>query len=186
MKTREILDIYYGPETKAHDAAETLIMHSGLVAKKAVEIARGMGLTEGSIKFVEEAAWLHDIGIHMTNAPDLGCHGIKPYILHGILGREILESHGLLAHALVCERHVGAGLTAEEIKDSGLPLPVREMLPRTMEEKIVCVADKFFRKSIADSEAELTVEDALAIVKRYGPGPSERFGRWLNELGLAG
>ncbi len=66
---------------------------------------------------------LHDIGIFLTNAPHIGCYGDKPYICHGYLGREILDKEGLPGHAMVCERHVGAGLTVTDIETGGSSPP---------------------------------------------------------------
>ena len=59
---------------------------------------------------------LHDIGIFLTHAPQIGCHGDKPYICHGYLGRELLEKEGFPRHAIVCETHVGVGLTIADIE----------------------------------------------------------------------
>jgi hypothetical protein len=59
----------------------------------------------------------------------------------------MLEDMGLTAEALICERHVGAGISADEICSRRLPLPNRNMLPVTIEEQIICYADKFFSKS---------------------------------------
>jgi uncharacterized protein len=50
--------------------------------------------------------------------------------------------------ARICERHTGSGLTAEEIVSGGLPLPERDFLPETLEEKIICLADKFFQNPV--------------------------------------
>ncbi len=50
--------------------------------------------------FIEEAALLHDIGVCQVHAPGLGLHGRHPYIMHGVLGREILEREGYPLHAL--------------------------------------------------------------------------------------
>jgi len=64
-------------------------------------------------------------------------HGIG----HGVVGGEIIRGLGLPeAVAKVAERHVGAGLTAEEA--AGFGLPRRNFVPITLEEKIVCYADK--------------------------------------------
>jgi uncharacterized protein len=49
----------------------------------------------------------------------LGCHGDRPYITHGIIGAELLGNEGLPGHALVCERHIGVGLSIEDIKSQG-------------------------------------------------------------------
>ena len=47
---------------------------------------------------------------------------------------------------LVSERHTGAGITLENIVANNLPLPKREMVPVTIEEIIICFADKFHSK----------------------------------------
>lgn len=123
--------------------------HSRLVANKAIAIAQTVARHRQpvDIAFVEEAALLHDIGIHLTAAPEIGCFGEHPYLMHGILGREILEREGLPRHALVCERHIGVGLSHEDIVNQGLPLPARDMLPLSIEEQIITYADLFFSKS---------------------------------------
>ena len=53
----------------------------------------------------------------------------------------------LEAYARICERHTGTGITAEEIRNQKLPVPERDYLPETPEEKLVCLADKFYSKS---------------------------------------
>lgn len=88
MNPIEIIRKYYNPESEAY---KFLIHHSRMVAKKAVEVAERVRHLKPDIKFIEEAAMLHDIGIFLTHAPQIGCHGDKPYICHGYLGREILE-----------------------------------------------------------------------------------------------
>ena len=186
MRIADILLRHYGPGSAGHEAAETLMRHSELVATRAEEIARSLGLGYEAVDFVREGAMLHDIGIYLTNAPALGCTGDEPYIRHGVLGKEILESHGLMRHAKVCENHVGAGLTTEEIKASALPLPERDMLPMSIEEKIICVADKFYRKKSENGHLELSLEEARTNIARYGQGPAARFDLWLSELKISG
>ena len=116
MDPNEILLKHYGPGTAAHGAYDVLIGHSELVAKRAADIARSLGLGRDSVSFIYESAMLHDIGICLTNAPALGCHGDEPYIRHGVLGRQLLEAEGLsLNHARICETHIGAGLTADDL-----------------------------------------------------------------------
>jgi len=97
--------------------------------------------------FVSEAAMLHDIGIFLCHAPEIFCFGTHQYIEHGYLGAEILRAENLPRHALVCERHTGAGISLESIIKNRLPLPHRDMQPVSIEEKLICYADKFFTKS---------------------------------------
>jgi uncharacterized protein len=152
-----------------------LIEHGTMVARKALEIARNLKQLHPDIVFIKEAAVLHDIGIILTDEPRLGCHGDKEYICHGYLGREILEEEGFPLHALVCERHIGTGLSILEIETRGLPLPKRDMLPLSLEEKIICYADKFYSKKVASIHAEKTLDEVLAEIRRFGDESFERF-----------
>lgn len=169
-----IISKYYEPGSTAY---KILVEHSRAVAQKSLEIARRLSYGRPDIEFVAEAAMLHDIGIFMTNGPDIGCHGDKPYICHGYMGRELLEKEGLPRHALVCERHVGVGITVQDIDSGGLPLPRRDMLPLTIEEKIICYADKFFSKRPGSPGEENLLEDVRNNIARYGRDKLKSFDR---------
>ena len=106
---------------------------------------------------------LHDIGIAQCDAPSIYCKGTEPYIRHGVIGRQILEEAGLPRHALVCERHTGSGITAEEIRERYMPLPCRDMLPISIEEKAICYADKFYSKS-GDPTRRKSLARAIASI----------------------
>ena len=142
MTACEILKKHFSASEQAY---RIVLEHSRLVADKALVIASSSRLPV-DLTFIEEAALLHDIGIVGVNSPRLDCHGQEPYIRHGIIGRKILESEGLPRHAMVCERHIGVGLTPEDISEQGLPLPLRHMTPVSDEEKIICLADLFYSK----------------------------------------
>jgi uncharacterized protein len=92
------------------------------------------------------------------------------------LGAELLVKAGYPRHALVCERHTGAGISLEQIVKDNLPLPHRSMLPVSLEEQVVCFADKFFSKNHPDTEK--TVEKALKSISRYGEDGIVRFKNW--------
>ncbi len=171
-----IIEQYYGHDT---DAARLLIKHSRQVADRAMEIARRKPQLKIDTDFAYEAAMLHDIGIFRTDAPEIFCHGSEPYIKHGILGRELLDGMELPRHALVCERHTGAGISVIDIREQQLPLPLRDMLPISIEEKLVCYADKFFSKSHPDRET--TYEQAHKKLHKYGNATVARF-EALHEL----
>ena len=144
MTYQKIIDKYYPVGTKCRGI---FIQHSRQVADKALEIARCCNL-DIPLDIVETAAMLHDIGIFLTNAPDIDCHGSEHYICHGILGAELLRKAGFDEEiARVAERHTGAGLTIDDIDRQQLPLPRKDYLPETMLEKLICYADKFFSKS---------------------------------------
>ena len=119
---------------------------------------------------------LHDIGIFRTRAPEIACEGTYPYICHGYLGRELLTAEGFPKHGLVCERHTGTGLSLETILSRNLPLPHRDMRPQSLEEKIVCFADKFFSKSQLGKEKP--VKKVRQSLSRHGRQQVELFDEW--------
>ncbi|MEJ2184061.1 MAG: HDIG domain-containing protein [Nitrospirota bacterium] len=175
MDPTAIIAKYYRSSPRAR---RLLVDHSEAVAAKALAVARHVAHLGPDLDFLREAALLHDVGILWTRAPLLGCRGERPYVVHGVLGRELLEREGLPRHALVAERHVGVGLSAEDVRRSGLPLPERDMLPVSLEEKIVCFADKFFSKD-GGSAREKPLEVVRASIARYGGEKLAVFDRWL-------
>ncbi len=173
MNPATIIDKYYLPGSEIHFI---LLKHSEQVKNKALEIASKHPELNLDAQFVAEAAMLHDIGIFKCNAPRIHCHGSHEYIEHGYLGAELLRAEGLERHALVCERHTGVGLSLEMIQKKQLPLPLRNMLPVTLEEKLICYADKFYSKTQLDEEHSL---DRITIyLKRYGESEVRRFNEW--------
>ena len=153
-----------------------LLTHSRSVADKALTIVDAHPELGADRQFVEEAAMLHDIGVFLCNAPGIECHGNAPYICHGTLGADLVRNEGFPKHALVCERHTGTGLTLRQIEEQGLPVPHRELMPVSIEEQIVCFADKFFSKIRLTTEK--TVEQAYNSVAKFGEGSAERFKKW--------
>jgi uncharacterized protein len=127
---------------------------------------------------------LHDIGILKTNAPEIGCFGELPYIAHTYLGREMLEEEGFEDIAPVCERHLGVGLSKEDIVESGFELPVRDMLPVTLEEKLICYADKFYSKSDKHLLTAKTPEKIRKKVSKYGADKAARFEEFVTLFGI--
>jgi len=162
-----------------------LVAHSRQVAKKSLEIARHLPHLNPDLEFIEKAAMLHDIGIFKTRAGSIGCSGGAPYICHGVLGRELLDDEGLdPAFGLVAERHTGAGITRENIIAAGLPLPHRDMVPISLEEKIICCADKYFSKSPKKKGLIMTRDLIIEELAKIIPGHARRFTRWAEEFYL--
>lgn len=119
---------------------------------------------------------LHDIGIFKCDAAGIQCFGTEPYICHGRIGAELLRSEGFPRHARVCERHTGAGITKAQIIAQNLPLPQQDFLPETMEEKVICYADKFFSKTHIDRDK--TIEQAEKSLSKFGDEGVLRFREW--------
>ena len=158
-----------------------LLKHSLQVREKALTIlesstGRSLQINE---TIVSAGALLHDIGIGQCDAPGILCRGKEPYLAHGPAGAAMLRQYAketgldLEIYARICERHTGTGITAEEIRLQHLPLPEQDFLPETLEEKLVCLADKFFSKS--GEMREKSPERVRQSLEKFGNGPIRRF-----------
>jgi|SRR3989339_1031949 len=177
-----LIDKYY---ERGSPSYRILLTHSILVTRKALQVAERMKRLHPDIPFILEASMLHDIGICKTNAPGLGCHGKDPYITHIIHGRKMLEKEGYPKHGLVCERHTGVGLPKAYIIKQGFPLPKRDMVPTTTEERIVSYADSFYSKDPSCLFHEKSVEEIAAFLSQFGARFGKTFLRWAKEFGDA-
>ena len=173
MNYQALLDKYY-PEDD--DLRRLLLKHSRQVADRCLQIARQhpeLGLDE---QLLEEAAMLHDIGVRWCHAPSIFCNGEEHYIRHGLIGGRILREEGYPKHARVSERHTGTGITKEQIERQSLPLPLADYIPETLEEQVVCYADKFYSKSKPDRQ--MTVEQTAQSLAKFGQEGVDKFLSW--------
>ncbi len=178
MDVKQLINKYYADNPPLH---QILLTHSESVAEKALDVARRHPELRLDEAFLYEASMLHDIGIFQTDAPGIYCHGTEHYMRHGLLGGQLLRSEGLPRHARVAERHTGTGLTVETILSQHLPLPPQDFSPETLEEQVVCYADKFFSKTHLDRVR--TPEQVLASLQRFGEEGLQRMRLWLQQFG---
>ena len=171
MSAYEIIDRHYPAGSPLRDI---YLRHCGSVARLALDINVRCDLRLEP-QLVEDAAMLHDIGIFLTHAPAIHCHGDMPYILHGVAGADLLRVEGADERlARVAESHTGSGLAPDEIAAAHLPIPSdRDTMPRTMLEKLICYADKFYSKS-GDMQCK-SIEQVEKEMRRFGQAPLERF-----------
>jgi len=126
--------------------------HSEKVADKAIEIANKIKKTKVDMNLIEIGALLHDIGRTKT-------HSFK----HALIGGRILKQRGFSEKlARICETHILGGLDKADAKKVGLP--EKDYLPLTLEEKIICLADKHMAGT-----REVSIK--------------ERFNRWFHKYG---
>ena len=142
------------------------MMHSRQVADRCLAIVAKHKELPVDVQFLEEAAMLHDIGIYRCDAPGIHCHGTEPYLRHGPIGGEILRAEGFPRHARVAERHTGTGLPGYE--------------PETLEEQIICYADKFYSKSHPDRV--LTVAETAQSLEKFGHEGVLKFLAWAERF----
>ena len=165
MDYQALLDKYY-PQDGA--LRRLLLKHSRQVADRALHICDRHKELPVDRQFLEEAAMLHDIGVFRCDAPSIYCEGTEPYIKHGPIGGEILRAEGFPRHARVAERHTGTGLPGYE--------------PETLEEQIICYADKFYSKSSPDREKN--IEQAANSLRKFGEEGVTRFMEWATRFEL--
>jgi len=134
---------------RAAGCDEGVIKHCTAVAERALEIVH-RGHHNGSVDeaLVFQGALLHDLGRARSKGID-----------HGVVGGEMARELGLDERLVrIIQRHVGAGITAEEAKAVGLP-PV-DLMPETMEEKIVAHAD-----NLIEGWTKTSIEAEIAILR---------------------
>ncbi|MCD6229706.1 MAG: HDIG domain-containing protein [Candidatus Diapherotrites archaeon] len=114
---------------------EAVLSHSLAVEKSSIILAKHIEKKQQTIDFhlLSIGAILHDIG-------RFSCPPKTPAsIQHGVKGAEILEKEGFEKLARIAETHIGSGLDKDTAEKLGLPK--RDMNPKTVEEKIICLAD---------------------------------------------
>lgn len=174
-----VIDKYYGQDPHLR---KILLKHSSQVADLALDILVAHHLPLDA-RQVAIAAMLHDIGICFTHAPSIGCHGTEPYLMHGIIGAEIIRNEGLDdCYAGVAAHHTGAGITERDIIDQSLPLPTGDYCPRNLLEQLICYADKFYSKSGDMQRKALT--EVRGSMSRYGQETLMRFEEMHSLFGL--
>ncbi len=183
MNHLAIIEKYYDPKSELY---RILVTHSVLVTAKALELAqryvKNHPKAKIDVEFIEEAAMLHDIGIFRCHSPEIMCVGSEPYIRHGIIGRKILEEEGFPRQALVCERHTGVGLTREDVIEQDLPLPERDFMPLSIEEKLICLADKYYSKNPKRLFKEKSLRKIEKNLKKRGSHIVRRFEKLYKEI----
>ncbi len=155
---------------------EEIVDHVESVAKIAVKMAK---LCEADVDLVRVASLLHDIGRTKTHGPEHGYEG-------GAMLRQLCFPKKIVS---IVERHVGGGLDSQEA--AALGLPERDLIPVTLEEKIVCIADKMIEdnkkvlidrevRKLRDKGLDRSAEKIVELHKEIG----EKCGMELDDLTL--
>jgi len=120
-------------ELRKHGCNKYIIKHCKLVMKISERIVRELKIANVIVDemIVLRGAVLHDIGRSKEQS-----------VRHGFWGGEILRKDGYDRRIIkVVENHVGGGIPKEEGPRLGLPR--KDFIPNSLEEKIVCLADKY-------------------------------------------
>lgn len=141
--------------------SEWVMLHSLAVARKALELMDRIVISMDRY-LVVEGAINHDIGRAETQGVDHAVRG-------AIIGRQFGMDERVI---LVIERHIGAGIPADEAEKLGLPR--RDYVPQTAEEIIVAYAD-----NLMYGDTERSFEDSLASFKRQLGENHPAIGRFI-------
>ena len=133
---------------------EKVVQHCLLVEALAVSIAEAINERHAGqvdLKLVSAGALLHDLGRAKT-------HGIQ-HVVHGV---EMAQELNLDARVVeIIRRHVGGGLTAPDAESLGLP--AWDMMPLTLEEKIVCHSD-----TLVGAQGRRTLKQTIKRIQKKG------------------
>ncbi|MGQ9479468.1 MAG: HD domain-containing protein [Thermoproteota archaeon] len=147
---KECLDIL-----REEGVSISVFKHVEKVAEVAKDITSRIKLKKYEVdeQLVVAGALLHDIGRAVT-------HDVS----HGVIGGKIIRRRGLDERlARIVERHVGGGLSIEEAEKLGLGR--LNLMPETLEEKIVCYADK-----LVDGNRRVEFSETLKyFIEKLGP-----------------
>jgi uncharacterized protein (TIGR00295 family) len=136
-----------------YGSSEIVVKHCRAVAQVAVVLAEEVRRKGGKVdvEVVFAAALLHDIGRSRVQT-----------VHHGFEGSRILADEGVdEAVVQAVRKHVGAGISPDEAKSLGLPdVPY---IPETLEEAIVCFADK-----MVDGDRVRPFEEEVKRFERKG------------------
>ena len=127
--------------------SEEIVKHVQAVSECGAQVAASC--PSANVDLVRIGGLLHDIG---------RCRSHQ--INHGIVGAQILRRKNIderIVH--IAERHVGAGITADEA--AGLGLPAGTYVPQTIEEKIVAAVD-----NLIEGSKRVSIDEAIVAFKR--------------------
>jgi uncharacterized protein len=161
-------------------ALDSVAGHCRIVCRVAEQL-HAAGGSRADLALARAGCLLHDIGVYrLYDAAGRLDH--TRYILHGVLGHQLLAEEGL--PEVLCRfasHHTGVGLSRQDVARQGLPLPPGDYLADTPEEALVMYADKFHSKS--KPPRFLTADAYAASVGRYGPDKPAAFAALRAALG---
>ena len=130
---------------------------------------------------VRAGSLLHDIGVYCLYDSS-GRLDQSRYVQHGVLGHELLRDEGFSeAICRFCSCHTGMGLSRDDIRKQGLPLPIADYLAESDEEKLVMYADKFHSKT--EPPTFVTADSYIVYVRRFGEDKAATFRSMCQSFG---
>ncbi len=153
---------------KKNKCAPQVIAHCLTVTDYALDLAAKIE-TKGynvNLDLVEAGGILHDLGRCKTNSVE-----------HGVVGANLALALDIKNEVVnIIKRHVGAGITEKEAEAMGWPKD--NYMPQTLEEKIVCYADKR-----VDEGKVVPIDGEITKLQKVGkPEAAERVRKLHKEI----
>ena len=150
--------------SKNKQSFDAVLKHSKAVQKLALEIAEDIPNIDKD--YIKIGSLLHDIGRfdYYKESPEK----------HGIRGAEILRNEGHNEYATIAERHLGSGISKEDILEQKLDLPLQDYIPISKEEKIIAHAD-----NLIDEDRRMPLK---SVVERFEKELGKKVARRVKRL----
>jgi uncharacterized protein len=171
----------YAPTPEAFDLVYS---HCEIVCGIAEQLLGRAGAGLGvdlDASLVRAGCLLHDIGVYRLY-DSAGVLDHEGYVRHGVLGHELLRTEGFAETVCrFCSCHTGMGLSRDDVRRQGLPIPVADYLAESGEERLVMYADKFHSKT---RPPRFVSPDSYAVnLRRFGEDKVAVFASMREEFG---
>lgn len=153
--------------SKDEKTFKIILAHVKAVQNLALEIAND--IPDVDLELIKIGSLLHDIGRFECKP------GSGERVKHGVLGAMILRKEGLYELADIAERHLGAGIPKQDVKEYKLDLPLKDYLPVTKEQKIINHAD-----NLIAGDKRISLQEA---VERFEKEIGNKTGVRVKKLG---
>jgi len=144
LPTDQQIEALHRKYAKTDEDFNLVYAHCQIIEATAMQLLDAKPIAGIDRQLVHIGCLLHDIGAYDVLEASKFVAGVK----HGVIGEEILKKEGFPeAIWRFASHHTGVGLTEEDVKEQGLPIPVADYTANTDEERIIMYADKFHSKS---------------------------------------
>lgn len=168
----------YAPNDEYYELVK---IHGEIVYEIAEEIASRID-TEVNMPILQASCLLHDIGSYVfLGARNFSKDFARCYPGHAIFGAKILQDEGLddrIWQAI--ETHVLQGIAARKVQNTSFALPEKDYIPRTIEAKLLCYADRFHSKHPVFND----FDDFIKRLEKRLPNQAQKLKEWSEDFGI--
>jgi uncharacterized protein len=129
-----------------------------------------------------QGVMLHDLGVYVCFDEDFNPDTNLPeYVYHGFEGYKLILNEGLEEEvARFSCTHTATGLTREDIERENLKVEIKDYIPVSIEEEILCFADKFHTKYPSFN----TYEEQFERIGKFDPNRKVKLDNLKRKFGI--